>query len=303
MQDKLVLATRGSRLALAQSEWVRDELCRLNPGLQVELLLVKTTGDKVLDVPLQEVGGKGLFTKEIEEALLDGRAQLAVHSLKDLPTELPEGLGLAALTEREDPRDVMVCREADGLETLLQGDVVGTSSLRRSAQLAHHRPDLRFAPIRGNVETRLAKLMRGDFDAIVLAAAGLRRLGLADRITQILDTSISLPAAGQGIVAIETRSDDEATIALLQSINSSASQTCAEAERAALARLGGGCHTPIGLLAQVEGNICIVEGVLVHPSGNPCYRASATGLTTEAEAIGLRVAEELLAHGAHLLSL
>ncbi|MHB8993666.1 MAG: hydroxymethylbilane synthase [Armatimonadota bacterium] len=302
MRDKLVLATRGSRLALAQSGWVRDELCRRNPGLQVQLLLVKTTGDKVLDVPLQEVGGKGLFTKEIEEALLEGRADLAVHSLKDLPTELPEGLALAALTERADPRDVLVCRAATGLDRLLQGALVGTSSLRRSAQLAHHRPDLHFAPIRGNVETRLAKLMRGEFDAIVLAAAGLLRLGLADRITQTLSTAMSLPAAGQGIIGLETRSDDEATIALLQSINSSTSQTCAAAERAALGRLGGGCHTPIGVLAQVEGDICSIEGVLIHPSGNPCYRASARGLTTEAEAIGWSLAEELLAQGADLLS-
>jgi hydroxymethylbilane synthase len=301
LRDKLVLATRGSRLALAQSGWVRDELCRRNPGLQVKLLLVKTMGDKVLDVPLQEVGGKGLFTKEIEDTLLEGRAQLAVHSLKDLPTELPEGLGLAALTERADPRDVLVCRAATGLETLLQGALVGTSSLRRSAQLAHHRPDLHFAPIRGNVETRLAKLMRGEFDAIVLAAAGLLRLGLADRITQTLSTAISLPAAGQGIIGIETRSDDDATIALLQSLNSSASQTCALAERAALARLGGGCQTAIGLLAQVEGDICTMEGVVVHPSGNPCYRASASGVTAQAEAIGLRVAAELLAQGAELL--
>lgn len=302
MQDKLVLATRGSRLALTQSEWVRDELCRLNPGLQVELLLVKTTGDKVQDVPLQDVGGKGLFTKEIEEALLDGRAQLAVHSLKDLPTDLPEELGLAALTERADPRDVLVCRQAAGLDELPQGSLVGTSSLRRSAQLAHCRPDLRFEPIRGNVETRLAKLMRGEFDAIVLAGAGLLRLGLADRITQWLPTTMSLPAAGQGIIGIETRLDDAATIALLQSINSADSQTCALAERAALAHLGGGCQTPIGLLAQVEGETCTVAGVLAHPSGNPCYRATAHGSTTEAEAVGRRVAEELLAQGAELLA-
>lgn len=287
---------------MAQSGWVRDELCRRNPGLQIELLLVKTTGDKVLDVPLQEVGGKGLFTKEIEEALLEGRAHFAVHSLKDLPTELPEGLALAALTERADPRDVLVCRAATGFDTLLQGALVGTSSLRRSAQLAHHRPDLNFAPIRGNVETRLAKLMRGEFDAIVLAAAGLLRLGLADRITQTLPTAMSLPAAGQGIIGIETRSGDDATIALLQSINSSTSQTCAVAERAALGRLGGGCDTPIGVLAQVHGGICTIEGVLIHPSGNPCYRASARGLTTEAEAIGGSLAEELLAQGADLVS-
>jgi hydroxymethylbilane synthase len=290
--DKLVLATRGSRLALAQSEWVRDELCRLNPGLQVVLLLVKTTGDKVQDVPLPQVGGKGLFTKEIEEALLDGRAQLAVHSLKDLPTDLPEGLGLAALTDRVDPRDVLVCREAAGLDALPHGAVIGTSSLRRSAQLAHHRPDLRFEPIRGNVETRLAKLHREGFDAIVLAGAGLLRLGLADRITQWLPTELSLPAAGQGIIGIETRSDDETTRRLLQPINSAASETCALAERAALAHLG-----------EVQGEICTIAGVLVHSSGNPCCRASASGPVAQAEALGCQVAEELLMRGGDLLAL
>lgn len=302
MADKLVLATRGSRLALTQSEWVRDELCRLNPGLHVELLLVKTTGDKVQDVPLPEVGAKGLFTKEIEDALLDGRAHLAVHSLKDLPTDVPDGLTLGALTAREDPRDVLICREAAGLEQLPPGATVGTSSLRRSAQLAHCRPDLCFAPIRGNVETRLAKLTRQPFDAIVLAAAGLRRLGLADRITQWLPTEISLPAAGQGIVAIEARADDEATLRLLQTINSKDSEICSQAERAALNALGGGCQTPIGLLATVTDGVCTLHGVLIHPSGNPCYRATTSGPAAETEAIGQRVAKELLARGAHVLA-
>lgn len=302
MGDRLVLATRGSRLALAQSEWVRDELCRLTPGLEVELLLVKTTGDKIQDVPLPEVGGKGLFTKEIEEALLDGRAQFAVHSLKDLPTELPEGLGLVALTDRADPRDVLVCQQAARLEDLPHGARVGTSSLRRSAQLAYYRPDLRFEPIRGNVETRLAKLVREDLDAIVLAGAGLIRLGLSDRVTQWLPTEVSLPAAGQGIVGIEARTDDEATLQLLRTINSPISEICALAERAALARLGGGCQTPIGLLATVDAGVCTVAGVLVHPSGNPCYRATASGPVADAEAIGHQVADELLARGSHILT-
>lgn len=303
MSSKLVLATRGSRLALTQSEWVRDELCRLNPSLQVELLLVKTTGDKVQDVPLPQVGGKGLFTKEIEEALLDGRAHLAVHSLKDLPTDLPAGLTVAAFTNRVDPRDVLICREVAGLEELPPGAVVGTSSLRRSAQLAHRRPDLQFRPIRGNVETRLAKLTSEPYDAIVLAGAGLLRLGLADRVTQWLPTDLSLPAAGQGIIAIEARADDETTLRLLQSISSAESDVCARAERAALGHLGGGCQTPIGLLARVADGVCTVEGVLVHPSGNPCYRATACGPIAEAEALGQRVAEDLLSQGADLLSL
>ena len=289
-------------MALAQAEWVQRELCRLNPGLQVELLVVKTTGDRVQDVPLPQVGAKGLFTKEIEEALLEGRAHLAVHSLKDLPADLPEGLTLAALTERADPRDVLVCREAPGLADLPPGAVVGTSSLRRSAQLLHCRPDLRCEPIRGNVETRLAKLASGAFDAVVLAAAGLLRLGLAERITQWLPTEVSLPAAGQGIIAIEARATDEATLRLLQSINCPDSRVCALAERTALRRLGGGCQTPIGLLARVEQGQCSLEGVLLHSSGNPCYRASARGPVSDAEALGQRVAEELLAQGGHLLT-
>lgn len=303
MTDKLVLATRGSRLALTQSEWVRDLLCRANPGLRVELLVIKTTGDKIQHVPLPEVDGKGLFTREIEEALLNRTADIAVHSLKDLPTELPDGLTLGAYTEREDPRDVLVCREALGLEQLPNGATVGTSSLRRSAQLAHCRPDLRFEPIRGNVETRLNKLMQGQYDAIVLAAAGLLRLGMGNRITQWLEPEVSLPAAGQGIVAVEARGGDERTLTLLQTINSAISATCAAAERAALDALGGGCHTPIGLLATVGGEQCVIQGALVHPSGDPCYRAEVQGPAAEVDSLGKQLAQNLLGQGGHLLQL
>jgi hydroxymethylbilane synthase len=297
----LLLATRGSRLALVQSEWVRDELRRRHPGLQVELLIVKTTGDKILDVALSQIGGKGLFTKEIEEALLAGTAHLAVHSLKDLPTDLPDGLTIAALTERVDPRDVLICREAAGLDGLPPGATLGTSSLRRSAQLAHYRPDLRFQPIRGNVETRLAKLHSENLDAIVLAGAGLLRLGLADRITQWLPGEVSLPAAGQGIIGLETRADDEATRGLLAAIHCPASQVCATAERSALAHLGGGCQTPIGLSARVEGDDCVIEGVVVGLTGTPYYRAEVTGPAAAAAAVGRRLADELLAQGAAAL--
>lgn len=317
MGDTLTLATRGSKLALAQSEWVRDELQRLHPGLQVELLILKTTGDKILDSALSQIGGKGLFTREIEDALLDGRADLAVHSLKDLPTDLPDGLTVAAMPERVDPRDVLICRvearvptrekcgredtPAHALDLLPQGAVVGTCSLRRSAQLAHHRPDLQFKPIRGNVDTRLKKLTGENLDAIVLAGAGLTRLGMADRITQWLPTEISVPAAGQGIIGIEARADDERTLALLAVLDSPASRVCATAERAALARLGGGCQTPIGLGARVEGATCLIEGVVAGLSGEPYYRAQASGLLDEAAAIGERLADDLLAQGAEAL--
>lgn len=294
----LTLATRGSRLALAQAECVREALCRRNAGLSVDLLVLTTRGDRVLDVPLPEIPGKGLFTREIESALLDGRAQLAAHSLKDLPTELPPGLVLGALTEREDPRDVLVCREAAGLQALPVGAVVGTSSLRRSAQLAHCRPDLHFTPLRGNVETRLRKLAEEGLDAIVLAAAGLRRLGLEGRVTEYLPPEVCLPAAGQGIIAVEARADDGATLGLLAGINCAASQACAAAERAALEALGGGCHTPIGVLARVEGERCVVAGAVLDPSGSPCYRAEAAGTVGEAAATGRKLAEGLLRRGA-----
>lgn len=294
---RLVLATRGSRLALAQSEGVRGELCRLHPGLEVELLVLKTRGDKILDVALSQIGGKGLFTREIEEALLDGRAHLAVHSLKDLPTDLPEGLTVGAMPARVDPRDVLVCREVSSLDELPPGALIGTSSLRRSAQLAHYRPDLRFRPIRGNVETRLAKLVSEGFDAIVLAGAGLLRLGLEERATQWLPTAICLPAAGQGIIGVQARAGDTTTLDLLAPLNSAASAVCALAERSALAALGGGCQTPIGLLARLEGESLVVEGALADPSGEPCYRACVSGSAGEARALGAGLAKELLSQG------
>jgi hydroxymethylbilane synthase len=301
MAQKLVLATRGSRLALVQSEGVRDELCRRNPGLEVELLILKTKGDKILDVTLSQIGGKGLFTREIEEALLDGRADFAVHSLKDLPTDLPDGLALAALTDREDPRDALICREAASLDELPAAARVGTSSLRRSAQLAHHRPDLRFEPLRGNVETRLAKLESEPLDAIVLAAAGLRRLGLADRITQWLPPEVCLPAAGQGIVALEARADDPSTHHILATIHSRVSAICATAERSALAALGGGCQTPIGLWAQSDGTECTIDGVVVGPEGEPYYRAQASGPAEDSREVGRVLAANLLTQGAAAL--
>ncbi len=298
MPERLILATRGSRLALAQSEAVRRDLCRLHPGLRVDLLTLKTEGDRVLDRPLSEIPGKGLFTREIELALLDGRAHLAVHSLKDMPVELPAGLVLAAMPGREDPRDVLVCREAKGLDELPPGARIGTGSPRREAQLAHCRPDLSFSPLRGNVETRLRKLSEDKLDAIVLAGAGLIRLGLADRITQWLSPQVMVPAAGQGIIAVEARSGDAATLGLLAALDCPLSRACAAAERGALLRLGGGCRVPVGILARVEGDRCTVDGVALGPAGTPCYRARVSGAATEAETVGGRLAEELLGQGA-----
>ncbi len=301
MPERLILATRGSRLALAQSEAVCRQLCDRHPGLRVELLTLKTEGDRVLDRPLSEIPGKGLFTREIELALLDGRAHLAVHSLKDMPVELPEGLVLAAMPRREDPRDVLVCREAKGLDELPPGARIGTGSPRRRAQLAHYRPDLSFSPLRGNVETRLRKLAEEKLDAIVLAGAGLIRLGLADRITRWLSPQVMVPAAGQGIIAVEARSDDVATLGFLAAVDCPLSRACAAAERAALLRLGGGCRVPVGILARVEGDRCTAEGVVLGPAGTPCYRARVSGAAAEAEALGDELAAELLGQGAGAL--
>ena len=298
MARELVLATRRSKLALVQSNAVAAQLRLARPDIAVELRIIKTTGDKILDVALSKIGGKGLFTKEIEAALLSGEADLAVHSLKDLPTDLPQGLALAAMTERVDPRDVLISRDGGGIDDIPEGAVVGTSSLRRSAQLAHYRPDLQFKPIRGNVETRLRKLVDEDLGAIVLAGAGLLRLGLEDRISQWLPPEICLPAAGQGIVAIEVRADDRATSASVAALASEESIACAAAERAALTGLGGGCQTPIGLLARISGDECLLDGVVVGVTGQPYYSARASGPMADASSVGQSLAESLLAQGA-----
>lgn len=301
MARTLVLATRASRLALAQSQWVADQLAQAHSGLAVELLTVRTRGDASPDAPIPTLGEKGLFTREIEQALLDGRAHLAVHSLKDLPTESPEGLAVAAYSERQDPRDVLITRWGSGLDDLAQGAVVATSSLRRSAQLANYRPDLRFVPIRGNVDTRLRKLHEQDLDAIVVAGAGLKRLGLDDRATEWLSPATCLPAPGQGILGIQTRADDEDTVALAQAVASDVSLLCATAERGALEALGGGCRTPAGFLATVAGDELVLEGVIVHPSGRPLFRRRVSGPRASASELGARLGAQLLADGGSAL--
>jgi hydroxymethylbilane synthase len=287
----LTIGSRGSKLALWQAHWVQSALEAR--GEQCRIEIIKTTGDKITDVPLAKVGTKGLFTKEIEEALLDGRIDLAVHSLKDLPTELPAGLALAAIPAREDPRDALVGKR---LEELPQGAKVGTSSLRRVAQLRALRPDLNVESVRGNLDTRLRKLSEGQYDAIVLAAAGLNRLGWADRVAEIFAPETMCPAVGQGALAIETRAEGAALEACSQ-LNHAATRAAVEAERAVLAALDGGCQVPIGAHAVVcEGELQIIA-LVGAPDGSVIIRRKASGLASEARRIGDALGTELLHAG------
>jgi hydroxymethylbilane synthase len=294
----LRIGTRGSQLALAQSEWVKKEIEARHPRAQVQLVRIKTTGDKILDSPLARIGGKGLFVKEIEEALLSERVDLAVHSMKDVPAALPEGLILASFPEREDPHDAFVSVKYRNLDQLPQGARVGTGSLRRAAQLLHIRPDLNLAPLRGNVDTRLRKLEAGEFQAVILAAAGMRRLGLEDRIGQLLSTEQMLPAIGQGALGLEVRHDDEQTIGLIDFLNDVETQFTAKAERAFLKELEGGCQVPIAGLCQVKDRVLRLEGMVAELDGSNVIRDKITGERNEAEEIGIRLARRLLALGA-----
>ena len=285
----LVIASRGSQLALWQARWVAGQLDAAGLGCRIEI--IKTTGDKITDVPLAKVGTKGLFTKEIEEALLDGRADVAVHSMKDLPTELPAGLVLAAVPKREDARDAVVGKT---LADLAHGAKVGTSSLRRAAQLRQLRPDLQVESVRGNLDTRLRKLDEGQYDAILLAAAGLKRLGWGDRIAEILEPEQMCPAVGQGALAIETRAGCE-HVAMLDDADTHWAVT---AERAVLGGLGGGCQVPIGAYATVSEGRVRVLAMVAAPDGTQVIRVSAEGAVGEAAEIGAGLAERLLARGA-----
>ncbi|MEO8661658.1 MAG: hydroxymethylbilane synthase [Bryobacteraceae bacterium] len=288
----LTIGSRGSQLALWQANWVKSRLEALGTECRIEI--IKTTGDKIQDVPLAKVGSKGLFTKEIEEALLAGTIDLAVHSLKDLPTVLPAGLTLAAIPEREDVRDALVGATLDALP---QGAKVGTSSLRRAAQLRALRPDLVLETIRGNVDTRLRKQAEGQYDAIVLAAAGLRRLGWADRIAQTLDPETMCPAVGQGALAIETRDDDGEGYRTCRQLNHRETEAAVTAERAVLAALGGGCQVPIGAHATLNGDSIHLRAVVISPDGATLIKKSVTGPAASAASMGSALAEELLAAG------
>jgi hydroxymethylbilane synthase len=298
---KLVIATRGSQLALWQAEHTKARLAAVAPEFAVEFNVITTSGDKILDVPLAKVGGKGLFVKEIEQALLDGAADLAVHSMKDVPAELAPGLALVAVSSREVPWDALCARAPVTLETLAQGARVGTSSMRRQCQLLARRPDLQIAMLRGNVPTRLRKLDEGQFDAIVLAAAGLTRLGLAERITQELPLELSVPAVAQGVLGFEARAGDEAVIELVRrAIHDPAEERRVAAERMFLLKMGGSCQTPLAAHARGgEGGAELrVIGMCGMPDGTRILRAEVAGAASEAEALGVKLAEALLAQGA-----
>ena len=306
----LVIGSRGSKLALWQSQWVKSQLERMRPGLEVRIEIIRTSGDEILGKPLPQIGGKGVFTRELEDCLIDGRIDLAVHSLKDLPTSLPEGLQIAAVTEREDPRDALLVR--DSLRTSVRsirdlpiGARVGTSSLRRSSQLRHLRPDLELVDLRGNVDTRLRKLESGDYDAILLAAAGLSRLGLADRIDSMIATTEILPAVGQGALGIETRSSDTQVEGLTSLLEHRLTRLATDAERALLRSLGGGCAVPIAAHARIKTEtgreVLHLEAVVAEANGQRLVRRESQGEPDRAEHLGYSLAQVMLSLGAREL--
>lgn len=295
---EIIIGTRGSPLALTQATWVKRELEKNFDGLKVDLKKIKTSGDKILDVPLAKVGGKGLFVKEIEDALLRGEVDIAVHSMKDLPAYIPGGLKIAALTAREDPSDVLISREGKRLSDLPLGARIGTSSLRRICQLLHFRPDLKMLQLRGNLDTRLKKLDRGEVDAIVLAAAGVKRMGWEARITEYITHNISLPATGQGALGIEIRLNDAPIDSKVIKLNHTETQRCVMAERAFLGRLQGGCQVPIAALARIEDGLLVIDGLVGSLDGKRLIRDRVLGNQDEYERLGLMLAERLLSLGA-----
>jgi len=298
MKASLRIGTRGSQLALWQARWVQAAIMRQQPDVEVDLVIIKTQGDKILDVPLAQVGGKGLFVKEIEEALLDGRIDLAVHSMKDMPAELPEGLTICAIPKRENPLDALISVRYNSIDHLPEGARVGTSSLRRSAQLKHLRPDLVIVPLRGNLDTRLKKLETTDLDAIVLAAAGLMRLGLGHRITAYLTDEQMLPAVGQGALCIETRDADPEVQSIIESLDDPGTRTAVMAERAFLKRLEGGCQVPIAGHAKAVGATVSLCGLVADLDGRTIIKNTMTGQVERADRLGRSLGEDLLKRGA-----
>jgi len=300
MSARLIIGSRGSRLALWQAEHARDGLIHLNPGLEIQIEVIKTTGDVKPD-PLSVIGGKGVFTKELEEALLDKRIDIAVHSLKDLPTIIPDGLSISAICEREDPRDALVLRQGEEVTSLRElrvKSVIGTSSQRRLAQVKALRGDLIVKDLRGNVDTRVRKLDEGQYDALILASAGLIRLGLRDRISAAVSVSEILPAVGQGAIAIETRADDETAVRSAKKLNHRTTEFACLAERAFLRGLGGGCQFPIAGHAVVDGGLLTLEGLVAKPDGSVFIRDQLSGKLHDAVEIGSALAQALLARGA-----
>jgi hydroxymethylbilane synthase len=297
---QLRIGTRASQLALWQANWVKSELEKRYPGMEVSLVKIKTIGDKILDVPLAQVGGKGLFVKEIEEAMLRGDIDIAVHSMKDVPTEFPEGLGLHCITEREDPRDAVISRGVKFAD-LPKGAKIGTSALRRQAQLLKVRPDMEMIIIRGNVETRINKLETEQLDAVILAAAGLKRLGFTEKVAEYLPTDLSIPAIGQGALGIECRLDNEEVKKTIDFFNHPATAYAVRAERALLWRCEGGCQVPIAAFGEVSGSDLKLTGFIASVDGKTSVRGTITGPAADCEKLGIKLAEQLLNDGGHAI--
>jgi len=301
LRKQIRIGSRGSALALWQAEWVKSELEKKYPGTSVTLTKIKTTGDKILDVPLAKVGGKGLFVKEIEEAMLAGEIDIAVHSMKDVPTFFPDGLHLSCITKREDPRDALLTRNKVKFKDLPQGANVGTSSLRRQAQLTNVRPDFVIHQLRGNVDTRIKKLKEGQYDAIILAAAGVKRLGLAENVSEYIDPEISLPAIGQGALGIECRVDDRELNDLIAFFNHADTRTCVTGERALLRRLEGGCQVPIACYGEMKDGKLHLTGLVGSVDGKRIIKDAIDGAPEKAEKLGVMLAEKLLSRGADVI--
>ncbi len=294
----LIIGTRGSKLALWQANWVKSSLEAKHPSLSIQLETIKTKGDKILDVPLAKVGGKGLFVKEIEEALLDGKIDLAVHSMKDMPGEIPKGLCIGAIPQREIPQDVLISRNKTHLSKLVSGAKIGTSSLRRKAQLLHARPDLVVLPLRGNLDTRLKKLKTENLDAIILAAAGVKRLGLENRITEYLDENIMLPAVGQGALCIEIRQHDPDVESIVATLEDPQTRATILGERAFLNRLEGGCQVPIAAYGKIDKNVITLSGLVATLDGKTLFKETIIGPIDSSESLGIELAERLISMGA-----
>ena len=295
---KIVIGSRGSQLALWQANWVKSELEQMNDDVEVSIRIIKTSGDKIQDVPLAKIGGKGLFVKEIEEALLAKEVDIAVHSMKDVPMKLPRELQMAVVTERENPLDALISKNGEKLADLPEGAIIGTSSLRRSSQLLSYRPDFKIEMLRGNLDTRLKKLDEGQYDAILLAAAGLNRLGWSDRITEEISHGILLPAMGQGALGIETRINDVEVQKFISNLDHEATHWAVEAERAFVDVLDGGCQVPIGAYATVDGREITVRGLVASLDGKTIYKLEKTGPVYGASKIGREIGNELLKMGA-----
>ncbi|MEA2061810.1 MAG: hydroxymethylbilane synthase [Thermodesulfobacteriota bacterium] len=298
MKDRISIGTRGSQLALWQTHWVKSEIQRSFPQLKIDIAVIKTTGDRIVDRPLAMVGGKGLFVKEIETALFNTEIDLAVHSMKDMPGDLPEGLEIGAVPVRENPFDVLISRDNTVLEKLVSGSKIGTSSLRRASQIKIIRPDLVTESIRGNLDTRLNKLSTGEYDAVLLAAAGLNRLGMADRISQCFDETIMVPACGQGALCIETRENDNALAPILESLDHQETRITVSGERAFLKKLEGSCHIPVACFGKIENSRLILTGLVASENGREVVKETLTGDTSQAEKAGIQLAQRLLDKGA-----